>query len=418
MDLEKLISEVSAISKRYELINQKTGGYFNIFEIANISTDEVKICRVIYELINPKGSHYQKSTYLKLFVKYVLGVEKEITDDEYKGIRVHREYIIENGRRIDLVIESKNKFIPIEVKLNAEDQPKQCYDYFQKAKNSKIYYLTLDGRSPSPESAAGLAPIKNKDEDIEGWKEVEQISFANHILVWLEKCIEDQETIRIAPIREVLLQLIMIIRKLTNQIGEGEEMDIVDVISSSSENFKSAENIANSLNQTKTKMLKKVLVELEKKVEVIAKEKGFKKENKYLFYAEEGRADNYYNHQYTTYPGINYYCNKITDDIDLWFRIEIDNRIFAGLYAFNNKKNESVEIDNSLENEIKKHIQQEEIKIENCWANFEYVPNENSCPNFKNFNEAYYNLYNSVKFETFINDSEKSIKEMIENMFG
>jgi len=45
MNIQLLLSEVSQISKKYELINQKTGGYFNIFDIANISTDEVTICR-------------------------------------------------------------------------------------------------------------------------------------------------------------------------------------------------------------------------------------------------------------------------------------------------------------------------------------------------------------------------------------
>lgn len=31
MNIELLLQEVSAISKKYDLINQKTGGYFNIF---------------------------------------------------------------------------------------------------------------------------------------------------------------------------------------------------------------------------------------------------------------------------------------------------------------------------------------------------------------------------------------------------
>jgi hypothetical protein len=50
MNIQLLLSEVSQISKKYELINQKTGGYFNIFDIVNVSTDEVTICKMLKKL--------------------------------------------------------------------------------------------------------------------------------------------------------------------------------------------------------------------------------------------------------------------------------------------------------------------------------------------------------------------------------
>ncbi len=85
MSVELLLSEVSHISKKYELINQKTGGYFNIFDIANISNDEVFVCKFIHELINPRGSHYQGYTYLKLFVENVLSMRFKNSD--YKKVQ-------------------------------------------------------------------------------------------------------------------------------------------------------------------------------------------------------------------------------------------------------------------------------------------------------------------------------------------
>ena len=84
MSVELLLSEVSHISKN-ELINQKTGGYFNIFDIANISNDEVFVCKFIHELINPRGSHYQGYTYLKLFVENVLSMRFKNSD--YKKVQ-------------------------------------------------------------------------------------------------------------------------------------------------------------------------------------------------------------------------------------------------------------------------------------------------------------------------------------------
>lgn len=47
MNIELLLQEISAISKKYDLINQKTGGYFNIFKIANTQRMHVNYTRMI-----------------------------------------------------------------------------------------------------------------------------------------------------------------------------------------------------------------------------------------------------------------------------------------------------------------------------------------------------------------------------------
>jgi hypothetical protein len=74
MEIQLLLNEVSNIRKKHELIKQKTGGYFNVFEITSIDNDEVRICRFLYELLNPKGSHYQGDIYLNLFIDYSIFV--------------------------------------------------------------------------------------------------------------------------------------------------------------------------------------------------------------------------------------------------------------------------------------------------------------------------------------------------------
>ncbi|HAE91818.1 MAG TPA: hypothetical protein DCG60_04115, partial [Tissierella sp.] len=89
MNIELLLHEISAISKKHDLINQKTGGYFNIFKITNIASDEVTICRVLYELLSPSGSHYQGTTYLKIFIEEVLKIE--MSESELGSATVYRE---------------------------------------------------------------------------------------------------------------------------------------------------------------------------------------------------------------------------------------------------------------------------------------------------------------------------------------
>jgi len=68
---------------------------------------------------------------------------------------------------------------------------------------------------PSDYSANGLTD-----------KQVTAISFSDDILNWLEKCLEQKETIKIAPIREVILQYMSAIRSFTNQMEDEKEMEI------------------------------------------------------------------------------------------------------------------------------------------------------------------------------------------------
>ena len=127
MQEEIMLRQAAAISEKYELLRKETGSNFNIFEIANIATNEVKICRVIYELLSPLGCHYQGSIYLKLFMEKVLGIEN-VDEAELKSAKVYRERVIKNDRRIDLLIETDKRMIPIKVKIYAKEQSDQCYD--------------------------------------------------------------------------------------------------------------------------------------------------------------------------------------------------------------------------------------------------------------------------------------------------
>lgn len=409
MSIELLLSEVSHISKKYELINQNTGGYFNIFDIANIAKDEVCVCRFIYELINPKGSHYQGYTYLKLFVEHVLNMN--FSDYEYKKAVVHREYVINNGRRIDLVIEIGDKFIPIEVKIYAKDQYKQCFDYYKfYAKNSNVFYLTLDGRCPSKESAKGLTKTKDG-----GYEEVSQISFENDILTWLNKCVSYHETIKIAPIREVILQFMGVIRSMTNLLVEEKEYEIVSTISSSKENIKSAIEIEKSLKTCKINMLKRVLESIEKRFS-----NRFKEEDK--LDAHSYKSDNYklvntyYGRKEPTCPGLSYFIKSLNKEgVDLLLRFEIDTHLFIGFCTPKKGEASGKQLDRNEINDLLFDCGE----CDNGWWIYrEYLPygNKSSGPNFKDFNEAYFDLFDEKKFNSFIDLCEGRILKVLENL--
>ena len=129
-----------------------TGKNFNIFKVCEIGEKEVLICRFIYQLINPKGLHNQGDVFLRKFITDVLGgvisdsENKDsgkliITESELSKVRVYKEFVIKNNRRIDLLIETNEHTIPIEVKIFAGDQENQCNDYLKYSKKSTLYYL-------------------------------------------------------------------------------------------------------------------------------------------------------------------------------------------------------------------------------------------------------------------------------------
>ena len=143
--MESVLDRV--IKQNTENVNLLKTKDYNIFSVLQIQSKEVLICRMMADLLNPRGQHGAGEEYLKIFLRDCLGMEKMDTKLADQAI-VTAEYAIDDERRIDIVIEIGSYFLPIEVKIYAADQKSQCFDYYQYAKRrdvqAKVYYLTLD----------------------------------------------------------------------------------------------------------------------------------------------------------------------------------------------------------------------------------------------------------------------------------
>ena len=258
MMINELLTMTGSIIEKYNAIARETGRNFNIFEIAQIEEKEVIVCRVLTELLNPKGRHGQGGAYLKLFLRDCLGLGDMISEINTEDMRVMPEHFTDNGRLIDIVIEGGGKFIPIEAKLYAGDQSMQCYDYcmYARTKDSraKIVYLTLFGSEPSPDSKGNLS-----DDDIV------LLSFDNHILRWLEKCLALPDTIRKTPIREILIQFISAIKKITNNLEDKPKMELTELLSKSSQQIRNAKAISDALDDCRYEIVTKFITAFHEK---------------------------------------------------------------------------------------------------------------------------------------------------------
>lgn len=218
-ELENVLIKLYGKIEIIEELQKHKGDKFNIFSILKMERLEVRThSAFLYELINPKGTHYQDDKYLRIFVDEVLKIE----DFDFVNVKVDRETLIDANRRIDFTIENDDYYVAIEMKIDATDQDKQLSDYFEYAKKqkqefSKVYYLTLDGRDADEKSA----------------KEVEykKISFQFDILNFIEKSIEKSANLPI--IRESLIQYKNLILNITNQTTQELQMESIKFINSS-----------------------------------------------------------------------------------------------------------------------------------------------------------------------------------------
>ncbi|MDR1786964.1 MAG: PD-(D/E)XK nuclease family protein [Treponema sp.] len=221
-DAASLLDGVSGIIKRYEERWRETGEKYNIFKVAGITHKEVRMCRVLADLLDPQGQHRKGSRYLALFWKAIAPKLRNCPALNFERTRVTPEYVIDENRRIDITLEDGAIFVPIEVKIGAGDQPKQVADYFtfartkNKAAHIPVLYLTLDGHEPQDFSKDGLA--KN---------DYVCLSFKDDILPWLEACLREEATKQTVPVRETLKQLSAAIQSLCGQSEDAEMENVI-----------------------------------------------------------------------------------------------------------------------------------------------------------------------------------------------
>ena len=221
--VRSLINIVKIMNEKYEHLEKLTGEKFNIFSILGMESDEVRThSNFIYELLDAHGSHGYGELFVQLFLDALPGIE-----NYGKIIKVAHEYTTMDNRRIDFLIETEKYVIGIEMKIYAGDQKDQLLDYHKAIKKRckdsdrepMLYYLTLFGSDASEEST-GLSEEEEKY--------YLPLSFSYHMHNWIERCIEKTATKPV--VRELLIQYLNLIKKLTNRISHNLEDEMKEVI--------------------------------------------------------------------------------------------------------------------------------------------------------------------------------------------
>ena len=260
---KSLLTQVAALSAHYKKINSLTGENFNIFRILKLEASEVRLhSAFLASLLDRKGNHGQKDTFLKLFIKRFCFKQNSIDIASCKvDVEKHAGFISEDrteGGRIDIIIsDTSGNHIIIENKIYAGDQNHQLTRYYNHSPKADLLYLTLDGKLPSENSFGELI----NDTHFKCY------SYKTDILGWLEDC---RKEVAVYPVvRESITQYINLIKYLTNQtVNHTMQEELSQILLS---NLEASFTIADSLDQTLDVLLEK---DFTPKLEEVCKQLG------------------------------------------------------------------------------------------------------------------------------------------------
>jgi hypothetical protein len=254
-DTIELLTSINKLISAQKKNSSASSERFNIFQVLNITTDEVRLhSKFLAELLDPNGTHDKGSVFLYRFLE-ITGSTGLIDLD---SVRVSVEYHIGNvtptaGGRIDILIQDhlENALI-IENKIYAGDQENQLLRYFNYAKSIerrggtvKLIYLTLFEKNASEFSLG--SELNHND--------YHNITYQETIIRWLEDCVNlvqntPKLSIAIAHYLQLLKQLTY--QDLSMKTNEQVISQIIDNI----DNFTSAETISANLLSAKKALLK------------------------------------------------------------------------------------------------------------------------------------------------------------------
>ncbi len=264
--LKNLLSATEKWQAGYRETHCSSTEKVNIFRILEVSHKEVVMCRMLADLMGNANRHVNAKRHLDLFLVNVLKLN-DLPTDFTAHAYVDKEYLIPGtDRRIDLAIYTMDYFIPIEVKIYAEDQESQCYDYYQYAKSLNktesretiLYYLTLDGKEPSMESISKTGDhqkMERLEENV-----YKTISWKQDIVQWLRMILDEMDT---GEEKEVTEQFLEVIEEMTGLVEQEKKNEVVDLLTNGEEEFRAALTIGNYIASAKSKNAENFMRDME-----------------------------------------------------------------------------------------------------------------------------------------------------------
>lgn len=348
----------------------------NLFINLRMEQNEVVMCRFLADLLDPKGWHGCGTKFLKSFLNEFVKLENVKKEEvRLESTCVMAEYLIDNGRRIDIMLQNPAFSVPIEAKINARDQRSQCYDYHSYARNAKLVYLTKGGFEPSEWSRKSL-----DGKEVVPAEEIRCISW-NSICEWLEKEPGTPEEVR--QYTEAVRSFLS--KHKSQQVDYGLLYDVL-------------ESFRRKMGQG------------------IAECHGLDE----LRHAYRSYQD--WNDQELSFcPGLNYRVNDADwkNGLQMWFRIEVadDGYLSAGFCLVDAKGNKVNARTIAIE-DIKQMLDDRIVSRDDWWlvwrfSNGKQDVSRDDVPNFKTMNRSATDLRDPKKREIFVDETIQIFRDQL-----
>ena len=248
--VRRLLERAALLYERHRAGDAET---FNVFSVLRAESDEVKLhSRFLAALLRHRESRDPPLRNLEDFLRSV-GIDNFRLD----GADVERE---RHGIDILICNASSKQAVVIENKIWARDQHRQLARYAERMESdgyreSRLLYLTLDGRDPDEGSAEG--------------RQFTPVSYRN-IVDWLARC---QERAYDEPaLRESVAQYIHLIRKLTGMDLKGGYMTELRELILKNNNLVLVHDLNEAMLEAKVSLLKGLWEEMHSAVQTCISE--------------------------------------------------------------------------------------------------------------------------------------------------
>lgn len=399
-----LLSAVSETIRR-EAEHGPPQGY-NIFHVLKVSAKEVVMCRFLADLLHPEGAHGCGILFLKSFFQQVLKRDGG-SDTLLAHTDVATEFVTGDGRRIDLVIQNARCVLPIEVKLYAGEQEGQCYDYYEWAKQfdpeTQIIYLTRFGAPPTRYSRQEKGGVR-----VLPAEKILCVSWEREICGWLTALLDQLSQ----PVRCLVAQYIDAIA----QVADGREARRMEqsmaLLHQSADYFQAGIAIERAIKPAKLRLIRLVFDEFKEQMAELAEKYGLVLEDAANYYVYEEKQHERFYDCYSTYPGLNYVVKNVKfkkSGLQMWFRIEIEHNLFAGLCLFDAE--EGVQVDDitaQLINEAAEYLDRDVITPDGWWLTWCYpdgrrqLGDGQDIPDFKEMNPCAAGLVEECRRKAYV----------------
>lgn len=230
----------------------------------------------------------------------------------------------------------------------------------------------------------------------------------------------------------ILEQFIQNIEQISGYTSEKVRNMVIDELLVSGDSLRAGMQIADSVNAAKAKLIYLVFEEFEKQLAGVAERNHWTREKKSNWYEYKEQADEFFYKWNTTYPGINYIVNdaQMPDGKQLWFRVEVEHRLFAGFCVFDpNAESEEGhgdqvdEYDAATVKAVGHYLKISAADHNDWWATWWYLPAgeqkpNDSVPNFKIMNDAAIALADKECRSEFVSLCVRNIEEMVERVLA